>query len=83
MKRGTCVKCGQATVFAAVDGVSPGTNPPGMQWMVVSSTGRAARKQYIAVNTYACSSCGYLENYAEPGALSAATGGWTKVEPRS
>ncbi len=72
MKQGTCVKCDQPTVIAAVDGVTPGTNPPGFQWMTGGS--------YIAVTTFACTSCGYLENYADPGVLSGATGGWTKIE---
>jgi predicted nucleic-acid-binding Zn-ribbon protein len=81
MKRGSCVKCGQPTVFAARNGVAPGGK--GSKWMVAGAMGDSVMRQGIDVDTFACAACGYFENYADLGALVGATGGWTKVETQA
>ena len=79
MKRGTCVKCGQGTVFAAIDGISPGSDST--NW--VAAAGGPAPYAEMTLTTYACTSCGYFENYADTGKLAAVVPAWTKVEASS
>ena len=79
MKDGKCVKCGSATVFTTNDGiVCEGTTGWSVRWSFNGGT----TGEDLEATTYACTTCGYFENYGDPSALAAAADKWTKVEAR-
>ncbi len=81
MRRGTCVKCGAATVRAAPNGVQLGEHvqavvrpdlAPGFRGFV--------RSHATDAWTYACTTCGYFEHYLlDPQALAFVAHSWRPV----
>ena len=84
MRRGSCVKCGSATVRAAKNGVEMGDQPsrtflrphvgPGFRGMV--------RNQEAELWAFACTTCGYLElHLVDPSSLAFIAQQWVEVPP--
>lgn len=82
MRRGTCVKCGAATVRAAANGIEMGDRPsqtflrpnigPGFRGMV--------RNHSAQLWAFGCATCGYVElHLADPSALAFIAEHWVPV----
>jgi hypothetical protein len=62
MRRGTCVKCGAASVRAARNGLQTGEGTQAALYPHLAPGYRGAvRRQPADVWAYACTTCGYLE----------------------
>jgi len=65
MRRGTCVKCGAATVRAAANGIDHGTT--GIKALIrphlEPGFRGAVRPQQADLWVFACTTCGYVELY--------------------
>ena len=66
MRDGICPKCGAAAVH---------TQPPSRNYRNVVSHGLVS----AVVRLYACTQCGYLEEYVEPPGLAAIADHWPAV----
>lgn len=84
MRRGTCVKCGAATVRAAANGIDLGTAgvrallrphlEPGFRG--------AVRSQPADLWTFACTTCGFVEQYVlDPQAIAFIQQSWMPIPP--
>ena len=71
MRRGVCIKCGQATVYS-------GRDVP-----VKHSTGNTVPINFqhrAALDNYVCTTCGYVERYiSDPKALSQIESEWSEA----
>jgi hypothetical protein len=84
MRRGICVKCGAATVRAAANGIDHGTAgvkavlrphlEPGFRGVVQS--------QQADLWSFACTSCGYVEQYVlDPVGIAFIQQRWMPIPP--
>lgn len=83
MRRGYCVKCGSASVHAAVNGLQLGERPevrfrphlePGFRGMVQTHSGQLA--------TFVCIRCGHLEfQVLDDASRQFVAANWARVEP--
>ena len=81
MRRGTCGKCGAATVRAAANGMALGE----YEWAVLRPHLEPGFRGIVRPHksdlwTYACTTCGYVElHLIDPAALAYVTENWLPV----
>jgi hypothetical protein len=81
MRRGTCVKCGAASVRAAANGIHfGGATKAGLAPHTEPGFRGAFRLHQTDLWTYACTTCGYVElHLVDPSALAFVTQQWLAV----
>ena len=81
MRRGTCVKCGAATVRAAENGIVTGEfNDTSLRPHVGPDFKGAVRRKAVSMWAFACTTCGYVElHLIDPAAIAFITEKWVEV----
>lgn len=83
MQNGTCPNCSAATVYLLTNGVEIGA-PDGVY---VSKTASGGTQRHMSsVNSYVCTTCGYMQHYLADAAVLAEieqSPNWTQVKPSS